>query len=840
MSVSMIGPKFYAWGRDGLPLAFGKLYTYKARTNAPKDTYQSEDGIVANTNPVVLNGEGYANVYLDGSYKVVLKDADDNEIWSADPVSASSAEEWVNCFSVYYVSPTSFKITGNVTDYYTIGRRVRLDVGTSAYEYSTIGSSVFAGGETTVEILDPVVLVGIETSCSSIVGAQSGQRSATLIQVKALPYTIGQAVITSGYYEIDDGGSAQYVVVASGTGVDDGGSFIDMDNGLQLRKVTDTAITIKQFGAVGDGITNSTYAIDSAFSGQTETKKIPEGLFLSDPNPVSNKNIFGTGTLKQLTPNQNMLSIFNSDKKTIEGVKTEVNKTIGQSGQSTVDRDSQFSSFKNYKITEMGGRGFGILSYSLDVNVPNLANTYDDMKFLADGTKFTVGDDSGGLLLANNKFCMSSNIYAQNLGQFGVYELKNVSEFNVATNIVSNTTENAVYFGTDDNTNTPNNIITNVVSYNSGFSAVNLGQSHGNIVDNVIAYDDADSIATQPHGVTIGGGKNNVVTNLKLKGYDPTGRVPYPIRFRDDASENFVSVTADMDNDNLIIHQDTANKNCVRVDMAQFSSLLSKTATLGDRTYFNGTPTSSTVYAPCTGEHIGTTTGGFLWMPAYIDIPSLFSTDRWRMVTAGDGRLAIAAEGQTGIKFVAGASQINESYSSITSNPESGIRIDLGFNTDNSSNDFIEFEETSVRSSTDNTIALGRADKRYSEVFAANATINTSDERLKTPLLEIEEAERNCAKEVKANIRKFKMTESVEKKGDKARIHFGVGAQTVKSIFESHGLNPFDYGLFCHDSWGEKEEILSPEGAAIQNYEPSGDRYGIRYEELLCFIVASI
>ena len=80
MSVSMIGPKFYAWGRDGLPLAFGKLYTYKARTNAPKDTYQSEDGIVANTNPVILNGEGYANVYLDGSYKVVLKDSDDNEI----------------------------------------------------------------------------------------------------------------------------------------------------------------------------------------------------------------------------------------------------------------------------------------------------------------------------------------------------------------------------------------------------------------------------------------------------------------------------------------------------------------------------------------------------------------------------------------------------------------------------------------------------------------------------------------------------------------------------------------------------------------------------------------
>ena len=69
MAVAMIGPKFYAWDRNGKPLAFGKLYTYQARTNTPKPTYQSEDQVVENTNPVILNGEGYANVYLDGSYK---------------------------------------------------------------------------------------------------------------------------------------------------------------------------------------------------------------------------------------------------------------------------------------------------------------------------------------------------------------------------------------------------------------------------------------------------------------------------------------------------------------------------------------------------------------------------------------------------------------------------------------------------------------------------------------------------------------------------------------------------------------------------------------------------
>ena len=103
----MIGPKFYAWDRDGKPLAFGRLYTYNSRTNTPKATYQSEDQVVENTNPVILNGEGYANVYLSGSYKMVLKDKDENEIWSSDPVSASQPSEWINCFTATYNSPST-------------------------------------------------------------------------------------------------------------------------------------------------------------------------------------------------------------------------------------------------------------------------------------------------------------------------------------------------------------------------------------------------------------------------------------------------------------------------------------------------------------------------------------------------------------------------------------------------------------------------------------------------------------------------------------------------------------------------------------------------------------
>lgn len=173
MAVAMIGPKFYAWDRNGKPLAFGKLYTYQARTNTPKPTYQSEDQQVENTNPVILNGEGYADVYLDGSYKMVLKDDKENEIWSSDPVSSAQPDEWVNCISAQYLSPTTVRVSENFTSEYGAGRKVRVNNNTSSYAYSSVVDSTFASGETTIIISDPVITTGVSEICASIVSPDS-------------------------------------------------------------------------------------------------------------------------------------------------------------------------------------------------------------------------------------------------------------------------------------------------------------------------------------------------------------------------------------------------------------------------------------------------------------------------------------------------------------------------------------------------------------------------------------------------------------------------------------------------------------------------------------------
>jgi hypothetical protein len=55
-------------------------------------TYADSSGAAANTNPIILDSRGEANVWLGGAiYKFVLKDADDALIWTVDNISAPTS-----------------------------------------------------------------------------------------------------------------------------------------------------------------------------------------------------------------------------------------------------------------------------------------------------------------------------------------------------------------------------------------------------------------------------------------------------------------------------------------------------------------------------------------------------------------------------------------------------------------------------------------------------------------------------------------------------------------------------------------------------------------------------
>ena len=148
----------------------------------------------------------------------------------------------------------------------------------------------------------------------------------------------------------------------------------------------------------------------------------------------------------------------------------------------------------------------------------------------------------------------------------------------------------------------------------------------------------------------------------------------------------------------------------------------------------------------------------------------------------------------------------------------------------------------------DNAIALGASNRRFSAIFGASSSINTSDENEKQDIEALSATETKVAVACKGLIKKYRWKDAVAKKGNDARIHVGVIAQELKSAFEAEGLDASKYGMFCSDTWWEKDEtidgVISTQDYATEDKAPEGatkvTRLGVRYDELLAFIISAI
>lgn len=72
---------------EGLPVASGKVYTYIAGSSSTtKATYTDRDKNTTAANPIILDAYGRAEVYGDGLYNIIVKDANDTTLWDMDNV----------------------------------------------------------------------------------------------------------------------------------------------------------------------------------------------------------------------------------------------------------------------------------------------------------------------------------------------------------------------------------------------------------------------------------------------------------------------------------------------------------------------------------------------------------------------------------------------------------------------------------------------------------------------------------------------------------------------------------------------------------------------------------
>ena len=155
-----LGVPIFRWfDNNGLPAASYQLQTYAAGTATPLATYPTYADAIAgtnpNTNPVVLDANGAAQVWVQASfYKLVMMlpvAAGGATVYTQDNVPVAMGypqpypTEWVGeANPVTYLSTTSFQVTGvDVTAVYHTGRRVKVQV-TAGTRYGTVRNSSFA------------------------------------------------------------------------------------------------------------------------------------------------------------------------------------------------------------------------------------------------------------------------------------------------------------------------------------------------------------------------------------------------------------------------------------------------------------------------------------------------------------------------------------------------------------------------------------------------------------------------------------------------------------------------------------------------------------------------
>ena len=191
------------------PLSGGKVYTYAAGTAfaTPKKTYNSSTVSVGteNANPVILNSRGEATIFWSGAYGVVIKDSNDVTIYSVDNISTE-----VEATDITY-------------------------------------------GGTTIAVL-------LLDNISHVVE--------TISDLRAVDKTKYTHCKVTGYYANGDGGGGDYWYDSSDTtSSDNGGTIIvGTDGGRWKMLLSENRVSVLQFGAKPDQITDATTAFTNALA----------------------------------------------------------------------------------------------------------------------------------------------------------------------------------------------------------------------------------------------------------------------------------------------------------------------------------------------------------------------------------------------------------------------------------------------------------------------------------------------------------------------------------------------------------------------------------------------
>jgi hypothetical protein len=823
----------------GLMNCGGSLLTQVGGVNYP--TWQDAAGSIPLPNPIPLNSRGEisntsgvsSELFLAAgvTYTFTLYDAFGNQIWVAENVTAQGTAETGSMTdegpfiagptftgAIAGTALTVSGVTGTIAIGQTLygagvtsGTTITGGSGTSwivsasqtvsAESMAAAGTNQFAPGFSTT-----LTLLGYYGSSSNLWVAFDGvEQGSDTFSLSGYALTFN-AVIPVGVQKVYVKGGSTLTIGTPGSGTVNDGS-VASGSALYNRIVDEINVRDPKFGAVGNGTTDDTAAIQAAinyaqsqfitdfWSTYVPTVRIPKGNYRVKGLVISYPiHLYGDGqnsTTLNLASGSNASVISIADMGSLPGTDTGNIMPIISDMSIGCNSSGQTGGFsRGISITDSavpvstsyhGGaelRNLNIraaFQYSIYIglnrnngrmsNVRSLYSTNEAV--FSNGYDWRIEDCDFG----NSQ---TSNGYTQNSG--GATEMVNCNIFyNNESGLFINTGVNAsclftsCYFDTNQ------------------MNGVAISGSYGDIVSHAFSncvWRDNSQLATNTYDhinlknltqITVEGAtfvvNNQAAQPRYLVNSSNVVRVVFNATYEQNDTPNVPYQTAITNNFlNLAIG---GNENCSLTTMG--NSTVGVVGINGSRFDFYDT-------LPVSGQR------------------------RWRAQAAGS------------------------IYSLLTAD-DSGVTTSIVMQVTRTGTTPNAIQTISVQPYADNNFPLGNASFRWTTVFATNGTINTSDENDKTAISDITDTVLDAWADV--DFCTFKFKDAVNSKGETARTHFGVIAQRVAAAFDKHGLDGRQYGVLCYDEWQTEEEVLDGEGIVIRPEVKAGARWGIRYDQAL-------